>query len=138
MQQLIRTRAAMFEDTDMVSMNELRDAFVLYAQTGNESPLRTIIHPVETGVSLLPKIWVYDETIGPVTHGAPIAVPGIARLHDGIKIGDMVAVMSLKDELVCLGTAKMDAAQLQQTKKGIGIALLRVLMKEGVYPKTSK
>ncbi|HLP79082.1 MAG TPA: RNA-guided pseudouridylation complex pseudouridine synthase subunit Cbf5 [Acidobacteriota bacterium] len=137
MQQLIRTKAATFSDKEMHSLQELTDA-VHYLQQGDESAIRKIVLPVTRALVHLPKVWVFDATIDPITHGAPVAIPGISKLESDIKKGDMVAVLSLKDEFVCLANAQMTSEEMQSQPKGIALTLARVYMKEGIYPKIEK
>ena len=59
-------------------------------------------------------------------------VPGIGKLNDKINKEDVVAIMSLKDELVALGIAKMNSDEMMQ-EKGIAVQTEKVFMQPGVY-----
>ena len=91
-----------------------------------------MIQPVENGISHLPKIWVFDTTIESVCHGVDLKVPGISKLNDGIAKDDAVAIMSLKNELVALGIAKMGSKEMT-AEKGIAVQTEKVFMQPGVY-----
>ena len=62
---------------------------------------------MEAAVQHLPKIWVLDTSVDSICHGANLKAPGIAKIESDIQIGEMIAIMTLKDELVGLATAKM-------------------------------
>jgi len=74
------------------------------------------------------KCWIFDTTIKSLTHGRDLGVPGISKLDDGIKIGDLIAIMSCKDELIGLGRAKMDSKGILKCDKGLAVRLEKVFM----------
>ncbi len=87
---------------------------------------------------LPPKVWIRDSAVSAVTHGADLAVPGIVKLNKGgIKKGDLVAVMTLKDELVALGKATMTSGgeMMQRSRGGIAVDVDKVFMPRDWYPK---
>jgi len=132
MAELRRTKAGPFDESTLVTMQELTDAYYFWKEESNEKFLRKIIQPVENGVKHLPKIWVFDTTIESICHGVDLKVPGISKLNDKINKEDAVAIMSLKDELVALGIAKMDSNEMM-AEKGIAIQTEKVFMQPGVY-----
>ncbi len=138
MQQLIRTKAASFNDKEMVSLGELADAYAVWKESSDESKLRKIVLPINSAVRHLPHIWVGDGAINPICHGAPLALPGVCKLHSHIAVGDMVALLSLKGELVCLAKAEMSSEQMQTEKNGIAATLVRVVMDENTYPRIKR
>jgi H/ACA ribonucleoprotein complex subunit 4 len=99
--------------------------------------LRSIIQPVETGTVHLPKIWVLDSAVDSLSHGANLHLPGISKLNSGIKKGDITAVMTLKDEIVCYGLA-MASSEEMMGEKGIAVKVEKVFMEPGTYPKYVK
>ena len=113
-------------------MQELTDAYYFWKDEQNEKFLRKVIQPAENGVKHLPKIWVFDTTIESICHGVDLKVPGISRLNDKINKDETVAIMSLKDELVALGIAKMDSSEMMG-EKGIAVQTEKVFMQPGVY-----
>ncbi|HLD96848.1 MAG TPA: PUA domain-containing protein, partial [Candidatus Nanoarchaeia archaeon] len=108
-----------------------------YKNEGNDKYIRKIILPVETGVSHIPKIWIIDSAVESICHGAPLHMPGIAKLHSSISKGDTVAIMTLKDELVAYGKATEDAQKILKDEKGLAAKPEAVFMKEGSYPRVS-
>lgn len=138
MQELVRTKAGPFSDADWVSLQDLEDGYALWKEDGNDKFLRSLIKPVEFGVSHLPKVWVYDSAVDSLCHGASLNLPGVIRLESHIAIGSVVAVMTLKDELVALGEALMTDAQMMKDAKGTCVKISKVFMLEGTYPKMKR
>ncbi len=135
MAELIRTKAGPFTEKNWVSLQDLEDAFAFWKEDGNEKFLRHCIRPVEFAVQHLPKVWIQDSAVDTVCHGASLNVPGIVKLNSGIDKDDIVAVMSLKDELVALGISVMTTEQVMTENKGLCVKIDKVFMLPGTYPK---
>ncbi len=136
MRELRRTRTGPFkEDETLVTMHELSEATYMWKQMNDDKPLSDIILPVEFGVSHLPKVIIMDGAVSAITHGADLAVPGIAMLHEGIRPGDAVGIFTLKGELVATGIARMSTEQIIQSTKGIAVKTKRVIMNKDTYPR---
>ena len=133
MAELRRTRAGPFTEKSLVTLQDLSDA--LHFRDENESYLRKTIQPVEEAVRLLHKIWVMDTAVDAICHGASLKIPGISKLEQDIEIGEIVAVMTLKDELVALCRAQMTSKEIMKKDKGLAASSHKVFMKEGVYPR---
>jgi len=133
MLELRRTKVGPFKEETAFSLQDLADAYHFYKKEDNEKFLRKIIQPVENAISHLPKIWVFDTTIGSMSHGADLNIPGISKLNDKIEKKDMVAVMSLKDELIALGTATLNSDDILKKDKGLAVKTDKVFMEVGVY-----
>ena len=137
MQQLIRTRVGAFNDSNWHSLHDLKDAYEYYKE-GNETKLRKIILPFEFGVSHLPKIWVLDSAVDSLCHGYYLASPGISKLNSNINKDDIIAIFTLKNELICLGKALFNSDELMKKDKDIVVKNSKVFMEPGVYPKYKK
>src|SRR3989338_893388 len=98
MASLIRTRVSSFTDKTWHSLHDLKDAYVLYKENGDEKEIRKVILPIEIAVEHLPKIWVNDNAISTLCHGADLSIPGISK-YNNFDEDNIVAIMSLKDEL---------------------------------------
>ncbi len=133
MAELVRTKAGGFDDSDWVTLQDLEDAMAFYKKDGNEKFIRHCIQPMESGVKHLAKIWIRDSAVDSLTHGASLKVPGISKLHSEIKKGDTVAVMTLKNELVLVGTAEMSTEQIMGFNTGIAVLPESVFMQSDVY-----
>ena len=57
------------------------------------------------------------------------------KINSEIDKDDIIAVMSLKDELVALGTAVMTTEQVMTENKGLCVKIDKVFMTPGTYPR---
>lgn len=130
---LRRTRVAEFTEDTAVTLQTLTDAFVA-AQQGTDAELRKMILPVETAVKHMKQIVIMDSAINALSHGVQLKVPGIVRYDDAIQVGDEVAVMSLKGELVCIAIAKLSGEKLTGTN-GMATKTQRVYIHPDTYPR---
>ena len=128
MAELRRTRAGCFDESSLVTLQDLTDAFHYYTE-GDEKPIRKVIHPFENAVKHLPKIWVHDSAAQALIHGRDLALPGISKLHNDINPDDMVALFTLKDELIAIGTAQKPSLMMLKNR-GIGVITEKVFMQD--------
>ena len=135
MAELRRTRAGPFDESTLCTLQNLTDAYYYYKEKGDEKALRKIILPIESGTTHLPKVWVLDNAVDTLCHGAYLNVPGISRIEEGINPGDKVAVMTLKDELVSIGVAQMSSEDVMKKDKGLFLKSEQVFMEPGAYSK---
>ncbi len=133
MSSLIRTKAGPFKDKDWHSLHDLKDAYEIYKK-GNEKELKRIIVPLEFATSHLPKIWITDSTVDSICHGADLAIPGISKIESKIQKDDLIAILSLKNELVCLGKARISSEEIIQKQKGITAKTIKVFLPRSTYP----
>ncbi|HLD07382.1 MAG TPA: RNA-guided pseudouridylation complex pseudouridine synthase subunit Cbf5 [Candidatus Nanoarchaeia archaeon] len=135
MAELRRISAGPFDESTLCTLQDVADAYWYYTEEKKEAFLRKVIQPVEKGVGHLPKVWVTDTTVEPLCHGTDLAIPGIARYHAGLQRGNVVAVMTLKDELIATGTMQLTSLELAEKEKGIATRIEHVFMQPGVYRK---
>lgn len=121
------------EDDSLVTLHRLSEAVYLY-HSGDEKLLRRSILPVEYSVAHLPKILVRNTAVGAITHGAMLASPGIAMVSNSIKKGDLVALFTLKGELIAVGISEMNGEEMVLRDKGIAVRVKRVIMPPNIYP----
>ncbi len=133
--ELRRTKSGNLTEDDIVTLHDLKDAYIFWKENGIEEFLRKTIIPVERVVNFLPSVVVRDSAVDALCHGAPLAVPGIARVDAKLEKGQLVTVMTLKGELIATGIAQMDTAEILSEGKGISVKTDRVIMKPGTYPK---
>jgi len=133
MVELRRTRAGPFDESTLCTLQDLADAYYYYKEEGDEKELRRIIMPIEIGVKHLLKTWVLDNAVDTLCHGAFLNIPGVARIEEGIKPGDRVAVLTLKNELVSVGVAQLSSEEVMQKDKGLFLKHEQVFMSPGVY-----
>lgn len=136
MRELRRINVGPFGEDLCIRLQELKDLHVMWKESGDEK-IREHVKPVEFGVSHLKKIWVRDSAVNALCNGAPLAVGGICRL-DEVEEEDMVAIMTLKGELVALGYAKMGWKEIRKAKSGMAAEVDRVIMERDLYPRMWK
>ncbi|MFX0035268.1 MAG: RNA-guided pseudouridylation complex pseudouridine synthase subunit Cbf5 [Candidatus Hermodarchaeota archaeon] len=136
MLELRRTRVGNFKEKDnLISLQDLKDAFTIYQMEGNEIYLKRIIFPMEKMVTHLPKIYVRDTAVDALCHGADLASAGICYIDARVKTNKLIALMTLKKELIGFGTALKDAMQIYKAKSGILVKINKVFMERGIYPR---
>jgi H/ACA ribonucleoprotein complex subunit 4 len=128
MAELRRTQAGPFEEKDnLVTLNDLDDAYHFYKEEGNDKLLKHCIQNPENALKYLPKCWILDTTIQSLTHGRDLGIPGISKLEN-FKKGQDIAIMTLKGELVAIGEALMSAVEVNTAKKGLAIKIKKVFL----------
>ncbi len=132
MVQLVRTQVGPFNDKNWHSLHDLKDAYEFYKE-GDETKLRKIIVPIEFAVQHLPRIWVFDNAVDTLCHGADLSIPGISKLDDYIEDEDLVAIFTLKEELICLGTALLSWKKMYKNKTGKAVKTNKVFMERKTY-----
>lgn len=136
MAELVRTKAGPFMFTDnLVTLQDCEDALHYYHDKQSETFIRSIVQPIEVAVNHLPKVWVFDQVVDNLCHGSDLKVPGISKVESEIQVDEMVAVMTLKNELIALGDAKMISKDIITKEKGLVVKVNKVIMEPGVYPK---
>ncbi len=128
MAELRRTQAGPFtEEDNLITLNDLQDAYYFYKEENNDKFLRYCLQPVEKALAFIPKCWIFDTTIESVSHGRDVAVPGISKLENFQK-GETIAIMTLKNELVAVGEALMSGVEINTKEKGLAIRVRKVFM----------
>jgi H/ACA ribonucleoprotein complex subunit 4 len=135
MKELRRIKTGPFEENDLVTLHELQEAADAYFSHGDETLLRTKIHPIERLLNQLPKITVRDSAVDAICHGAGVAIPGITRLSKEIRKDALVVIQTLKKEVIALGIALLSAKEIIEKNSGIAARPTEVLMTRGVYPR---
>lgn len=135
MQELRRTRAGPFTENDSVTLHDVAYWFGQWQETKDESILKKFILPMETALALTPKIWIRDSAVDAVCHGASLMAPGIVSLETGIYKGVLVAILSLKGEIIALGNATASSEEILTMNHGIVAKTERVLMPRSTYLK---
>ncbi len=138
MAQLVRTKAGPFNEKEWYSLHDLKDAYELYKTENNDSLLKKIIKPTEYAIQHLPKIYITDSSVDTICHGANLNIPGISRLDSKIEKNNMVAVLTLKNELAALGTAILTSEEIIKENKGLAVKTFKVFMEPEIYPHYKK
>ena len=132
--QLKRTKVGPFALKDSYSLDKVKKAYELW-KTGDEKLLRKILIPIEYALPHLKKVVISDSAIDPICRGSPLYVGGIVRIQKNIQKEELVAIYSLKEELVALGIAKMTSKEMFKNQKGLAVKTDKVIMKIGTYPR---
>ncbi|MDY6768631.1 MAG: RNA-guided pseudouridylation complex pseudouridine synthase subunit Cbf5 [Candidatus Nanohaloarchaea archaeon] len=133
MAELRRTKVGTFTEDDTVILQDLVDEYAFW-QEGEENRLDELVLPVEAGVRHLKKVLVKDSAVAALAHGADLGTGGISKLQGGIAEGELVAVITLKGELVATAEAAMGADEMVDGE-GTAATLDRVYMQKDVYPR---
>ena len=91
--------------------------------------------PMERAADYLPKIVIKDSAVDAICHGADLANGGIASLADNIQKNDIVAIETLKGELVGAGNSLLTSNEILEADSGFAVNVNKVLMKPGTYPR---
>lgn len=137
MAELRRTKAGPFNEDTLVTLHDLKDAYHFYKEDKNDTEIKKCILPIEYATNHLAKVYVFDTTVNTLCHGANLKVPGISKVESDIQVDDMVAIMTLKGELVAIGQAKMISKEMLG-EKGLAVSIDKVFMLPGTYPKLDK
>jgi len=136
MLELRRTRVGNFTENDnLITLQNLKDAYTIYQLENDDHYLKKIIFPMEKMVSHLPKIYIRDTAVDAICHGADLASAGICHIDARIKPNLLVAIMTLKKELIGFGTSLKNAMQMYKAKSGILVKSNKVFMERGLYPR---
>ncbi len=126
MAELRRIQAGPFTEKDnLVTLQDLTDAMHFFKENGEDKFLRHCIQPIENGLKHMKKAWIFDTTIESLSNGRDLGAPGISKLEN-FKKGEVIAVLTLKGELVCVGEALMSAVEVNTKKKGLVVGTKKV------------
>jgi len=135
MVELRRTKSGAFDESFCVTLHDLKDAYEFWKENGNETFLRKTVLPMEKAVEQLKKIWIKDSAVDAVCYGANLNIPGVCMIEEGIKVNDIVAIFSLKNELVAIGRSLRTSEEIMDLNEGEVVDLERVIMERDIYPK---
>jgi len=128
MAELRRTQAGPFTEQDrLVTLTDLQDALHFYQKENNDKFLRYCLQPIENAIRHLPKCYILDSTITSLTHGRDLAIPGISQL-ELFDENETIAILTLKGELVAIGTSLMSTEKIKNHDKGLAIKVNKVFM----------
>jgi len=114
-----------FSEESSFNLIQIADAII----NNDEKEIRKIFIPAEYRLEHVKKIFVKDSAIPNLLKGAPLYVKGIVRVQEGIKKDEIVAIFSLKNELIAFGYAKMSSEEMVKSNQGIAVRIDRVFMK---------
>jgi H/ACA ribonucleoprotein complex subunit 4 len=135
--ELRRTRVSIFSEAsdNFVRLHDLVDAVETFKETQNEEKIRSLIKPIELALEGVLSVAVKDSAVDALCHGAQVAIPGIVAVDKNIRKGNLVAIYSLKGEIVALAEANMELEEIKENDKGIAFTIKRLIMKPDTYPR---
>jgi len=135
MQELRRTRAGPFtEEEGLTTLYDVLYYTSRWKETGEDSELREMIHPMEKALELLPKIFIRDSAVAAVCHGASLTAPGVLSLHVGMRKEDDVVIFTRKGEAVAFAKTIASSEQIINMEHGHVARTVKVLMDRDKYP----
>ena len=134
MRELRRVRSGELEEQDCVTLQDLVRAFSRLEE-GDESGVRRVVRPVEEALSGVPQIVIKDTAVAAVAYGAALKAPGVVAISPDIRPGSLVAIFTLKGELVALGRARLSSDGIKKAERGVVADLERVVMERDLYPR---
>lgn len=135
MAELRRTQVGSFtEKNNLSTLQDVTDAYHFFIEDGDQSFLRECLMPMERAADYLPKVIIKDSAVDAICHGANLAAGGISKLSDNIQTNNLVAIETLKGELVGAGNALLSSNQILNADSGFAVDVSKVFMKPGVYP----
>jgi H/ACA ribonucleoprotein complex subunit 4 len=127
---LRRTATGHFDDSALVTMEDLVDALAFWTEDGDTAPLRDVVAPAERALVELPQVTIAESAAAQVAEGAPVYAPGVlgtAPAPEGgahPEKGSLVACYTPDGSVVCLGTLVGDS----DAESGTIVELERVLV----------
>lgn len=138
MAELRRPRSGAMSESNGATLQDIKDAYVLWQQNGRDGWIRSIVQPMEVLVEPLPKVIVKATAVDAICHGADLNIAGIHMLDDDIRKNALVALMTARGELVAIGKMQMSSAKIMSSDKGRAVDVERVFMEKGHYPRMWK
>ncbi len=133
MADLRRTQVGVFTESETNKLQTIVDAYE-YWGSGDDNTIDELLLPIEAGVRHLPKVIVKDSAVAALAHGANLGSGGISQVQRGIEKDDLIAVLTLKGELIATATALTHTNGMVAKEETVA-ELDRVYMKKDTYPK---
>jgi H/ACA ribonucleoprotein complex subunit 4 len=138
LKELRRPASGAFSLRQSITIQQLADACWLWKETGNETGIRQILHPVEDMLQDLPCLVIKDGAAAALSHGAPLMRPGVVSISEDISKDSEVLITTLKGEAVALAKLSEHSKVIPEMKQGEVAKPHTVLMREDTYPRTWK
>lgn len=135
MVELRRVSDGPFTEDSSFNLLEVAAAAYRHFECNDPALLRDVLRPMEEAVRDFPSVYVKDSAVAAICHGASLAVGGISKLDTPISEGEVVAIKSLKGELVAMGRSSMDSKTMLSSERGIAVTTERVIMEREIYPR---
>ena len=134
--ELHRSSSGSLRDQMACTMQQLADAVFLWKEHDDPKGILRLLSPVEEILDDIPKIIIKDGAVAALSHGAPLARPGIVSIPKGLPTGTTVLLSSLKGEAVAIAEISVDSDEMPGMKNGQVATPRTVIMQPGTYPQT--
>jgi H/ACA ribonucleoprotein complex subunit 4 len=123
---LRRTATTPFDDSTLVTMEDLTDGLAFWTDEADETLLREVVKPAERALEHLPAVTVAASAAREIAEGAPVYAPGVLDSDVGPAEGEppLVACYTPGGAAVCLGRLVGDP----DADSGTVVELERVLV----------
>ncbi len=134
--ELHRSRSGSLTDQMACTMQQLADAVFLWKEHDDHRALSRLLSPVESILDDIPTVIIKDGAVAALSHGAPLARPGIVSAPKGLPSGSVVLLSSLKGEAVAIAELSIESDRIPEMKAGQVATPRTVIMQPGAYPQT--
>ena len=134
--ELHRSSSGSLNDQMSCTMQQLADAVFLWREHDDPRGLSRLLAPVETVLDDMPRVMIKDGAVAALSHGAPLARPGIVSVPKGLPIGSVVLLSSLKGEAVAIAELSVESDKISEMNTGQVATPKTVIMQPGNYPQT--
>lgn len=138
LKELRRTQSGRFTEKSTITMQQLADAIWMWKEKGDETAIRRILAPIESLAVDLPSVVVKDGAASAIAHGASLLRPGIVSIAADLSRGDTVQILTLKGELVAIGSMKIRSEIIGEMEEGVITKPNSVFLPAEAYPRAWK
>jgi H/ACA ribonucleoprotein complex subunit 4 len=138
LKELRRPSSGVFTLSQSITIQQLADACWLWKESGDETAIRRILHPVEDMLKDLPRLVIKDGAAAALSHGAPLLRPGVVSISEDLSKGSEVLITTIKGEAVALAKLSEPSKVIPEMKQGEIAKPHTVLMREDTYPRSWK
>jgi len=124
MGELRRTATGPFDDTSLVTLQDLADGVGFWQEDDDVVALRDVISPAERAFDQFPQVTIAPTAAAEVAEGAQVYAPGVIDVPEGVERGEFVVCYTPDGAAVCLGNLVGD----WEADSGVAVELERVLV----------
>jgi len=134
--ELHRSMTGSLDDQMACTMQQLADAVFLWREHDDPRGIKRLLSPVEAVLGEIPNLVIKDGAVAALSHGAPLARPGLVSVPKGLIAGSRILISSLKGEAVAIAELTVGADSIPAMKSGQIATPRTVIMQPGAYPQT--
>jgi len=134
--ELHRSMTGSLDDQMACTMQQLADAVFLWREHDDPRGIKRLLSPVEAVLGGIPNLVIKDGAVAALSHGAPLARPGVVSVPKGLIAGSRILISSLKGEAVAIAELTVGSDSIPTMKSGQIATPRTVIMQPGDYPQT--